>query len=140
MPADATIGMHDFDFAIPDRLPGGEQVWEVANVGRQPHHLVLMRTAVPVTDAQVEEWLAFEFGLAPADATPAPGLPTWEAFEDAGYVGVLSAGRSAWVPLDLVPGTYATFCFVGDRETGVPHAAMGMVEVFVVGEPGTPAA
>jgi hypothetical protein len=49
--------------------------------------------------------------------------------------------RAAPLALDLAPGTYIALCFVPDEETGVPHALMGMVQVFTVGEGmATPAA
>ena len=138
--AGVTVEMRDDAFAIADRVAGGPQLWAVTNVGQEPHHVVLTRPTVPVTDALVAEWLSFEFGMAPADATPSPNLPTFDAFADVAYVPVLSAGRTTWVALDLEPGTYVAFCFVSDRETGMPHAAMGMVEVFTVAAPGTPTA
>ena len=49
--------------------------------------------------------------------------------------------RAAPPALDLAPGTYIAVCFVPDEETGVPHALMGMVQVFTVAEGmATPAA
>jgi hypothetical protein len=43
--------------------------------------------------------------------------------------------------MDLTPGTYIALCFVPDEQTGAPHAAMGMVAIFTVGEgAATPAA
>ena len=88
--------------------------------------------------------LEIEFGLRGEGATPSPGQPAWAmdeaAFEELGYVQVLSAGRTAWVAVDLAAGTYLALCFVPDQESGMLHALMGMVEVFTVGEVGTPAA
>ena len=136
-PAGATVELRDFDFALPAQVPAGRQVWGVTNVGQQPHHVILLRAPVPVTEAQVMELLALEFGMAGEGATPSPGLPNPEEFEEAGFVGVLSAGRSAWVEVDLAPGSCVALCFVPDRETGMPHAAMGMVGVFTVGDGGT---
>ena len=136
-PADAAVELRDFDFALPAQLSAGRQIWGVTNVGQQPHHVILLRAPVPVTEAQVMELLALEFGMAGEGATPSPGLPNPEEFEEAGFVGVLSAGRSAWVEVDLAPGSYVALCFVPDRETGMPHAAMGMVGVFTVGDGGT---
>jgi len=49
--------------------------------------------------------------------------------------------RAAPLALDLAPGTYIALCFVPEEETGAPHALMGMVQVFTVGEEmATPAA
>ncbi len=49
--------------------------------------------------------------------------------------------RAAPLALDLARGTYIALCFVPEEETGAPHALMGMVQVFTVGEEmATPAA
>ena len=49
--------------------------------------------------------------------------------------------RAAPLALDLARGTYIALCFVPDEETRAPHALMGMVRVFTVGEEmATPAA
>ena len=49
--------------------------------------------------------------------------------------------RAAPLALDLARRTYIALCFVPDEEMGVPHALMGMVQVFTVGEGmATPAA
>lgn len=45
----------------------------------------------------------------------------------------LSSGHSVWIEVNLTPGTYAAMCFVTDPNTGMPHALLGMVEVFNVG-------
>ena len=68
------------------------------------------------------------------DATPPPDFPYQESdfdFNQPG-LGALSPGQTSWLALDLAPGTYIALCFVPDRETGVPHALMGMVQVFTV--------
>ena len=46
---------------------------------------------------------------------------------------VLSAGRTAWMAFDLQPGYYVAICFIPDKQTHEPHAALGMVSVFTVG-------
>jgi hypothetical protein len=49
-----------------------------------------------------------------------------------GGMGQLSPGLTAWTELDLAPGTYVAVCFVFDPATGMPHAVLGMVDVFTV--------
>jgi hypothetical protein len=46
----------------------------------------------------------------------------------------LSAGRTAWLVVDLAPGSYLAACFVPDRDSGAPHAFLGMLDVFTVEE------
>ena len=59
--------------------------------------------------------------------------------EPVGGIRWLSPGATRWTELNLESGAYAALCFVFDPETGMPHAMMGMVDVFTVGEEGTPA-
>ena len=138
----AVTMLQDFAFAIRTDLPTGPQVWQLTNTGTQPHHFVLFRVPGPIDDEQVIELLAIEFGLRGEGATPTAGMPTWAtdpgAFEQVAYGSVLSAGRSEWVAVDLTPDTYVAVCFIPDRATGMPHALMGMVEVFSVAERPTP--
>ena len=141
-PAEATAEMRDFDFVIPS-VPHGRLIWRVTNTGTQPHHIILFRAPAGVSEEQVMEALAFEFGMAPEGATPSPDLPSPESFAEAGGTAVLSAGRTMWLESDLAPGTYVAVCFVPDPATRTIHAVMGMVELFTVGDGGaggTPAA
>ena len=43
-----------------------------------------------------------------------------------------SGGTVHWAVLSLEPGTYAATCWIPDPETMMPHAMMGMYNVFVV--------
>ena len=38
----------------------------------------------------------------------------------------------AWLQLNLPAGTYLALCQVADRESGLPHAALGQLLVFTV--------
>ena len=136
--AAVTVEMRDFAFAMPERLPEGPQVWEVTNAGEQPHFIVVAKGPDTLTMEQVMAILAAEA----AGGTPPAGVPNPETdFQDAGFVSVMSAGRTAWVEFDLAPGTYVAVCFFPDRETQAPHAALGMAQVFTVGDgAATPAA
>ena len=118
-PADVTIDMMEFAFSLPDELPAGPQTWEVRNVGEQVHHMVLLRVA---DDATVEDVMAY---LESEQNGPPPG-------EEVGYVAVLSPGVANYVEFDLEPATYVAVCFLPDYDTGMPHAALGMVADFTV--------
>ena len=101
----------------------------MTNVFGQPHFIFLAKGPDDLTLDDVMAILA-------ADATggtPPPGVPNPETdFTFATETSVLSAGKSMWIEFDLAPGTYAAVCFFPDLETGMPHAAMGMVQVFTV--------
>jgi hypothetical protein len=132
IPAGQMVEMVDFDFSIPDTVPAGPQIWQVTNTGSQPHHLIIEKTGGAVTEEQLGQLIAFEFGMAEAGATPAADLPDPEQFTPAGGLGLLSSGQTAWIELTLDPGTYIALCFIPDQETGMPHIAMGMYEIFTV--------
>jgi hypothetical protein len=127
-PGAVAVEMRDVTFVLPDELPAGSQVWNVANTGDQPHVLQLTRAPGPIGLDDVMTLVSLA-----EDATPPPGLPSPEAFEEVAEITALSAGRSVAVEFDLEPGTYVALCFIPDRETGVPHAAMGMIKIISVG-------
>jgi hypothetical protein len=126
---DGTVRLFDFNFEFPETVAAGRQVWVVTNSGEQPHELLLARSPQPVTAEQVIELMAGES----EEATPTGGGPSFGDFEPVGGIGWLSPGVTAWTEVDLEPGTYVALCFVFDPETGMTHAAMGMVAVFTVG-------
>ena len=126
--ADLSVELREYAFSIPEQVAPGPQVWELANVGQQPHVLFVVRSPGPISLDQVMTLLAL-----PEDATPPPGMPNPEEFEDVGGLTIISPGRTAWLALDLAPGTYVAICFVPDEETHAPHAALGMVSVFSAG-------
>jgi hypothetical protein len=72
------------------------------------------------------------------DATPTGGGPSGRDLLGIGGLGWLTPGATAWTEVDLEPGTYFALCYVFDPETGQPHVANGMVDVFTVGEVATP--
>ncbi len=101
----------------------------MTNTGEQPHFIVLVKGPDDLTMDDVMAILA-------ADATggtPPPGVPNPETdFEDIAETSLLSAGKTMWLEFDLAPGTYVALCFFPDPETGMPHAALGMVQLFTV--------
>jgi hypothetical protein len=126
--ADLAVELQEYAFSIPERVAPGPQVWKLTNVGQQPHVLYMARSPGPITMDQVLALLEL-----PEDATPPPGVPNPEEFGDVGGLTIISAGRTAWIALDLEPGNYVALCFVPDKETHAPHAALGMVSIFAVG-------
>jgi hypothetical protein len=134
--ADLTVELSDFAFDLPNQVPAGHQVWHATNVGDHPHEMVLVKTPELLTVEQVLTIVSL-----PEGGTPPPGVPDPASFEfvTAG-LQTMSSGREIWVETELTPGYYVAVCFVLDPETGQPHALLGMVDIFTVGESGTPAA
>jgi hypothetical protein len=114
----------------------GRIVWHGRNVGNQPHFLTFVRTPELVTVEHVQAILTL-----PEGGTPPPGVPDPATVDVLPYeLRNLSPGREIWIELDLIPGFYAALCALPDPATGQPHALLGEVDIFTVGEPGTPAA
>ena len=96
----------------------------------------LVKAPNPVAAEQVLTKFTLE-----ARATPPAGTPSYEEYEGVAGLGAVSPGQTAWLVLpDLEPGTYVTSCFMPDEHEGAPHIFLGMVQVFDVGEAGTPTA
>jgi hypothetical protein len=135
-PADITVDLNEFTVDLPDQIPSGRTVWHGRNIGAQTHFLTFVRTPELVTVEQVQSILAL-----PEGGTPPPGVPDPSTVEVLPYeLRNLSPGREIWVELDLTPGYYAALCSLPDPASGQPHALLGEVDVFTVGESGTPTA
>jgi hypothetical protein len=134
-PADAaepesnvTLEMGEMYFKVTDgAFVAGENIVHLFNGGVQPHFAEIMKVPDGTENANIEALITAEMGGTP-EAEPLN-------FEDAmpvGYLAEQSEGVSSWSPLTLEAGTYALMCWVTDPETGMPHAMMGMHDVFVV--------
>jgi plastocyanin len=93
--------------------------------------MYLIKTPQLVTMDQVMQLLQL-----PENATPPAGVPNPADFQDVGGMTIMSAGRTAWMAFDLQPGYYVAICFIPDKVSHQPHAALGMVSPFTVGTPG----
>lgn len=93
--------------------------WVMAqNRADQPHFIVLQHVKKGTTRHQVVKF--FKGG--------GHGQPSW-ARRGSTSLGVISPNvKSAW-HLDLPKGRYAMFCFWPDRMSGMPHVAMGMIDM-----------
>jgi hypothetical protein len=86
------------------------------NTGDQPHFMVLNEVKKSTTKKDVKAY--FNTG---AESQPAFGLSHFTSS------GVFSPGSNVTLHLQHVPaGKYLLMCFWPDKETGMPHAAMGM--------------
>jgi hypothetical protein len=130
--ATATIELQEYGFAgLTNDIQPGKQVWKLTNNGEQPHFLELIKAPGPVTVKQV---LDMFMSMGDPSATPAPGALDPSTIEGVGGIGTISPGQTAWYVTDLEPGTYIALCFVPDRDSAMPHAMMGMIQVFTVAD------
>lgn len=123
------IVLFDFGFDTPDVLPAGPQIWHLRNGGSQLHFMDFYRVPDGTTRDQVMQVLTFDESLG---TPPPPDMISPDAFEELFTAQDISAGQSVWIAVDLEPGTYVALCFITDRESGMPHALMGMTEIFTV--------
>jgi hypothetical protein len=134
IPSDLKVTMKGYKFDFPDEVAAGPQVWEVTNDDPVPHFIVLLRYPGTVTEADVEALLASDSGTPPANLTIDPSK-----IEDAGFVPLHTQGKTSWIGMNLTPGTYIALCFMSDKGSMAPHAAMGMYDIFTVpGDAATP--
>jgi hypothetical protein len=114
------IVLQDFSFTMPGSIPSGPVTLKVTNNGPQGHELDLVK---PVQDKGAADVLNYLNAIHPSGPPP---------FTDAGGMGALQTGSSAWVKLNLQPGNYVAVCFVPDVKTGKPHFMLGMHTAFTV--------
>lgn len=105
-----TVRMGDFAFTGSEAWTAGAQLLQIVNIGEQDHQLRLARLRDGAT------------------------LQSWMSADDPGTVATtitgiarMSAGETAYLPVDLEPGTYVAYCLVTDTGTKHSHAEMGMV-------------
>jgi hypothetical protein len=129
--ADVTFQLDAHAIDLPEQLPDGQQVWHGINASDDSHEMMLIKTPELLTPEQVIAAVS-----APEDTTPAPDQPDPATFEFvAAGLKTMSSGHEIWVELDLEPGYYVAICLSPDTETGAPHALLGELDIFTVGEP-----
>jgi hypothetical protein len=127
IPSDVQVMASAYKFDFPEELKAGPQVWEVTNADPVPHHVFLLYYPGEITVDDVNAIFAMEMG------TPVPDLAIDpEQLMPAGAITVHSQGKISWTELDLQPGSYVALCFISDQGSDVPHAYMGMIDVFTV--------
>ncbi|MES2304537.1 MAG: hypothetical protein V4558_03480 [Gemmatimonadota bacterium] len=112
-PPVVTIGFHDFSFDAPATLPAGAVTFKGVNLGKNPHHGMLIKLAAGKSATD----------LVAALAKPGPP-PTW-----ATMLGGPQEGSE--VTLNLAAGNYVWICMVPGPD-GAPHIAKGMMKPFTV--------
>jgi uncharacterized cupredoxin-like copper-binding protein len=121
--ADFDVVMKEMDFeGLNDTVPAGQTIWKVTNAGSIWHEAVIIR----VPDGTTEERMLAE---ANSEEDEGPG----DEFIDSLVQGsaVISPGNTAWMIVDLEPGTYAVICTF-PSDDGRVHAMDGMLKVITV--------
>ncbi|MBA3377744.1 MAG: hypothetical protein H0T93_02560 [Chloroflexia bacterium] len=119
LPSDGTVSITDGAFSIADAPAAGPQVWEVTNDSAQVSEIVLVSVDYDIPQEEAVLWVG----------TFAAGDLGNAVIENGS--GTLSAGASAYVAVDLAPGTYVLFSAQPDVAGGLQSDA-GLVTVFVV--------
>jgi hypothetical protein len=113
-----TVELQDFSFKLPPTITAGPQVWKVTNNGPEPHEFALLKMEDGKTAQDFTDFITSGYGPPP--------------FAEVGGLQAISQGATAWVNLDLQPGTYIAICFVPSPTDGKPHFEHGMVMPFTV--------
>lgn len=127
--ATVDVKMYEMAFDMPDSISAGDAIWKLSNTGDdQPHFMDLISYPDPMTKDQVSATVAQEFG----GGTPEADVLDFSKVQDVYSSALLAPGATNWVELNLPAGHYAALCFIPDKDTGQPHALMGMIAVFEV--------
>jgi hypothetical protein len=112
----------EFSFDGPDTIPAGETTIGLKNHGKQPHELILIELLRGKTMDDVMAVLEKN-----ANAQP----PSWVRLIRKARA-FAKPGKSDDFTAELTPGNYVMLCFVPDKKTKQPHAALGMVKPVTV--------
>lgn len=116
--ADVQVNAHEFHFDTPETVAAGATTINMTDSGQQQHEMVLIR---------IEDGHTLD-DLEAAISDPSGEPPDWVTLQPS--LSAVAPGQSATFSVNLTPGSYAMLCFIGDPESGQPHAALGMVTTF----------
>jgi hypothetical protein len=112
--SEGTISLRDFAFLVQVEERGVKQVVKVVNEGQDPHEIIITKAATGRTAQDVVNYFtAGAMGPAPA--------------EHLGGLSRIDRGRTAYMTLELPPGTYVLACRIQNEATGRLHSQLGMV-------------
>lgn len=124
--SDITVTLHEMMIELPEAAFTSSPLrWKIENTGAI-HHEVAVLVAPPGLDGD----MFMTMMTLPEDATPPPGMPEFEYLPVAA-IGILSAGSTSWLDVQLDPGHYLAACML-PFGTGYPHAMDGMYVFFDV--------
>ena len=125
--ADLKFTLYEFGIMVEGAMTAGEHIVQVENVGAQPHFLELEMVPAGTTNddltALTESFMS---------GTPVPGGLAESDFTPVTYTPTQSIGTSTWRVMSLEAGTYDAVCWFPNAGTGLPHAFMGMHDVFEI--------
>ena len=130
--SDVDANFEDFSFDFGNGLRAGDLVWELENDGAQPHFISIYTYPGELTAEGVNAAIATAYGTSAEPVDPAATPIDLGQLVEVGGSGTMSAGTEAWLQLDLPPGTYVALCQVAERDSGLPHSALGQFAVFTV--------
>jgi hypothetical protein len=113
----AVSSVDPFRFSIPASLHSGDVVRFDNHSKMDVHEFSIGRLHPGKTVQDVITWAK--------KGGPPP-------YDEMGGAGAVNPGGREWFTVNVRPGSYVAFCLVPDDETGLPHAAMGMVAAFRV--------
>lgn len=126
--SNVTLEMGEMYFEVADgAFVAGENTVALYNAGAQPHFAEIMMVPDGTQNENIAAAITMEMG-----GTPEAEPVGFDQAMPVAYLAEQSTEVTAWHSISLEPGTYALLCFVADPETGLPHAMMGMHDVFVV--------
>lgn len=112
------IGVFSYGFETARTLPRSGRTL-IHNTSDQPHFVVFQRIKESTTRAQVKKTFS----------SMSEAKPSW-ALRPSTSSGVISPNRGERFAYDLPAGKYLIACFWPDRDTGMPHAFMGMWRII----------
>jgi len=117
---DGELIMLDYAYTLP-RITAGEHTYKLINNGNDPHEILIRQILPGKTLADSVAYVENPGGLPPP-------------YDETGSGGALvfGAGKSAWMTLDLTPGSYIGICFVVEPKSGKTHTQLGMITQFEV--------
>jgi hypothetical protein len=119
----------DYSFEAPATIRAGTTTFRLQNVGKEPHHLWIVRLTEGKTPA--------DFTKAMKAWGSALKMPAWAI--DVGGPNTAGAKETAEGTMTLEPGTYMLVCWVPSPD-GMLHVMKGMVKPLTVSGPALPAA
>lgn len=117
-----TVVLGSYYITMPQQaMTRGWHIFKVINVSNQAHQMALSRVPTGTSRSQIQTCLTNEKACTVKGGLPADGGMNAIDWNYVGYAEVY-----------LQPGEYLAACYVPDKNTGMPHALMGMYTLFTV--------
>ena len=135
----------DFRFEMVDSIPSGWTTFRLKNMGHADHFFLLSLLPDSLTFEDYVNDVSRPFdivfdslkaGSSKDDAINllVQSIPSWyfTSVKAMGGTGIIDAGKTTQVTMNLNPGTYVMECYI--KEQGVFHTALGMIRQVTVTE------